>query len=103
MIHIIWEFIVREDRVDEFRRAYAPGGDWHRLFSRYPGYRETTLLADGSHARRFLTVDVWDTRDVREAMRRDAAAEYARLDAAFADLTEVEREIGTFDVVAPGR
>lgn len=101
MIHVVWEFIVKEDRIDEFRQAYGPDGDWHRLFARHPGYRETALLADGDNPRRFLTVDIWETRSARDAMRRDD--EYERLDAAFEDFTESEREVGTFDVVAPVR
>jgi hypothetical protein len=32
MIAIVWEFIVKEEAVSAFLRAYGPGGEWAGLF-----------------------------------------------------------------------
>lgn len=97
MIHIVWEFIVKEAAVDRFVRAYGPDGEWSRLFQGYPGFQGTTLLGDVGNPRRFLTIDAWETRSHRDRMLSLARDEYSRLDDLFADLTESEVEIGIFD------
>lgn len=96
MIHIVWEFVVKEDAVEPFARAYAEDGDWARLFASYPGYRGTTLLRDSVNPRRFVTIDRWDSLRHRSDMLNDARDEYARLDAVCGRWTESEGEIGTF-------
>jgi len=32
MIAIVWEFIVKEEAVSAFQRAYGPDGEWAALF-----------------------------------------------------------------------
>jgi heme-degrading monooxygenase HmoA len=96
MIHIVWEFLVREDAVEVFESAYKEDGDWAHLFAAYPGYRGTTLLRDSVNPRRFLTIDRWDSLRHRSDMLNDAREEYERLDAACGRWTESERELGTF-------
>ena len=97
MIRIVWEFIVKEEAIGRFERAYGPDGDWDRLFAQYPGFRGATLLRDSANPRRYLTIDVWDTQGDRERMLAGAAAQYSALDAAFEALTESEVEVGVFD------
>lgn len=96
MIAIVWEFIVRDEAVRPFERAYGPNGDWAVLFGQYPGYKGTTLLQDTTARGRFLTIDRWESEDLFEQMRRSSRQEYARLDAIFEDLTVSERRLGVF-------
>ena len=100
MIQIIWEFVVKADAVDQFEQAYGPDGAWARLFQAYPGFRGTTLLRDTDNPRRYLTIDLWDTRGHRKRMLTQAKTRYSDLDEALADLTESEDEIGTFTTPA---
>ncbi|HEY7672356.1 MAG TPA: antibiotic biosynthesis monooxygenase [Gammaproteobacteria bacterium] len=97
MIHVVWEFIVRETALDDFEQAYGPRGDWQRLFARYSGFNGTTLLRDTANPRRYLTVDSWETPADRERMLVEAAEQYAALDAAFGKWTESEAEVGIFE------
>jgi heme-degrading monooxygenase HmoA len=97
VIHVVWEFIVKEIARDDFEQAYGPGGDWAHLFARYPGFLGTTLLRDFAEARRYLTIDVWETLADRERMLAESAKEYAALDAAFGEWTESEVEVGIFE------
>jgi heme-degrading monooxygenase HmoA len=96
MIHIVWEFVVKDGAAEAFAEGYGPGGDWAQLFARHAGYRGTSLWRDEAQPRRFMTVDRWDTLDHFHRMKTESAADYARLDSRFADLTESERELGVF-------
>jgi hypothetical protein len=98
MIQVVWEFVVKEEAQEQFERAYGPGGEWSRLFARHPGFHGTTLLRDTAHPRRYLTIDSWETWTHRERMLAQAGAEYSALDAAFAEWTESEAEVGVFVV-----
>jgi heme-degrading monooxygenase HmoA len=100
MIQIIWEFVVKAEAVDQFELAYGPDGAWARLFQAYPGFRGTTLLRDSDNPRRYLTIDLWDTRAHRKRMLAQAKTRYSDLDEALADLTESEDEIGNFTTPA---
>ncbi|HNQ14509.1 MAG TPA: antibiotic biosynthesis monooxygenase [Pyrinomonadaceae bacterium] len=97
MIEVVWEFIVKSERVDEFVDAYGPVGAWSALFSEFEGYRGTRLYSDVDRPNRFLTIDVWDSAAARERMFELAGERYARLDREFEGLTESEREIGVFE------
>jgi heme-degrading monooxygenase HmoA len=97
MIHVVWEFIVRETARDDFEKTYGPRGDWSRLFARYRGFNGTTLLRDTANPRGYLTIDVWDTLADRERMLVEAAEQYAALDARCGAWTESETEIGIFE------
>jgi hypothetical protein len=96
MIAIVWEFIVKEETVAEFQRAYGPDGDWAVLFRRYTGYAGTTLLQDAELRTRFLTIDRWESEALFDRMLGESRQEYLRLDSAFSELTVSERKLGVF-------
>jgi heme-degrading monooxygenase HmoA len=96
MIAIVWEFVVKDEAMAAFERAYGPDGDWAALFRRHPGYRGTSLLRDTQAPARFLTIDRWDDAATFERMQAAAREEYARLDARFAEMTLSERRLGVF-------
>ena len=100
MIEIVCEFVVKEEARGQFELAYGPGGAWSKLFARCPGFRDTTVLLDMENPRRYLTIDLWDTLAQREQMLAERKAEYADLDATFAEWTESKTEVGIFSVLA---
>jgi heme-degrading monooxygenase HmoA len=103
MIHIVWEFLVRADRLPEFERYYSGvDGPWAQLFRKSPGFRGTVLLRDTQVPRRFLTIDSWDTVDAQVTMRQEFHGEYTELDKACEELTESEGRVGVFEDLAGG-
>ena len=100
MIEIIWEFVVKEEFRGQFELAYGPGGAWSKLFANSPGFRGTTILRDTIDPRRYLSIDLWDTPAQRKAFLAEHKAEYAKLDADFAQWTESESEVGIFRLLA---
>ena len=101
MTQVLWKFVVKAAHVSRFEQAYGPGGDWERLFARYPGYLGTTLLRDPDRPNTYVTIDAWDAREQRDAMLADARADYEALDARCDGWTDSESELGTFDIVSP--
>ena len=98
MVHIVWEFLVRADRLPEFERHYSGvDGPWAQLFARGPGFRGTLLLRNTEDPRYFLTIDSWDSAVAQVRMREQLHDEYSRLDQACEDLTESERRVGVFE------
>jgi hypothetical protein len=96
VIAILWEFVVQEDKQDEFERHYSPGGAWAQFFAACAAYRGTTLLAGAGG--RYITCDQWDSRDAYEEFYRTKAEEYAALDRRFEALTLSERRLGIFEM-----
>lgn len=99
MFVIVWEFVVKRDRLKEYERAYAPTGDWAQLFKRAKGFVDTALLRDREDRTRFLTIDTWESRDAYEAFRAAFDADYLALDARTEVFTDSERRIGVFETM----
>jgi heme-degrading monooxygenase HmoA len=96
---IVWEFLVRQDRQQEFQEKYGPEGSWARFFRGSAGYIKTELVKDVgnvSEGRRFLTLDYWRNEEEFSRYREDNLAEYERLDKELAGLTEQETRLGAF-------
>jgi heme-degrading monooxygenase HmoA len=95
---IVWEFTVREGRLQEFVSAYDAKGDWAKLFRRAQGYLGTELLRSSDEANTFLTIDRWESADCFEIFQARFGAEYKRLDAECENYTLSERKVGVFSV-----
>lgn len=93
---IVWEFRVRQEKVDEFSEKYGPEGSWARFFRGSRGYIRTELVRDVSDHLRFLTLDVWKTEEEFSEFHKQNLAEYQRLDGEFEGLTERETRLGAF-------
>ena len=100
MLGIVWTYQVRPDRIAEFERRYAAGGDWAKLFGRARGFRFTSLGRDAEHPGRYLTIDAWDDLESFERFKHDFAREYEALDKECEELTVEERRIGSFEVLS---
>src|SRR6266849_5594843 len=69
-------------------------GAW--LVRRSPGHATTELIRDVAVARRFVTIDRWESREAFERFKAAAQPEYEALDARCKQLTRDERLIGHF-------
>jgi heme-degrading monooxygenase HmoA len=96
-MQIVWEFIVREDSVEEFQAAYGPQGSWVKLFERAEGFLGTVLLRSDQTQNKFLTIDRWKDVASYKNFRQVFAAEYVELDARLDKLTISETRIGAFE------
>jgi heme-degrading monooxygenase HmoA len=108
MYVVIWKFRVRqgaegaegaegvEGAEGAFVAMYGPSGEWAALFRTSPGFLGTDLLRDLEGARRYFTIDRWQSREAYDAFRRDKRAEYDALDRDGASLTDVESLVGDF-------
>jgi quinol monooxygenase YgiN len=97
VVQFVWEFLAREDKLEEFERYYSSQGLWAALFRKHPGYCGTMLLRDAENPRRFLTFDRWDSFAAHVGMRAQFSAEYEELDRTCEGFTESERRIGVFE------
>jgi heme-degrading monooxygenase HmoA len=93
---IIWEFTVREERIQEFISAYKADGDWGTLFRRAEGYLGTQLLRSSEAPNTFLTIDRWESSNSFEVFRKRFGTEYEELDAQCESYTLSERNVGVF-------
>ena len=100
MIEIVQELVVKEEARGQFELAYGPGGAWSNLFARSPGFRGTTVLRDTNERRRYLTVDLWETRARLDQALAENRVEYEGLLAAMGEWTESRTELGVFRVLA---
>lgn len=97
MTQFVWEFVALADKLEDFERHFSASGSWAGLFRRSAGYQGTTLLRDAKNARRFLTIDRWESDTSFRAMRERFAREYDELDRACEAFIESERSIGVFE------
>ena len=93
----IWEYIVKEKHLEEFKRIYGPTGDWAQLFRKANGYIATDLHQDISDPKRFMTVDFWNTKDDRDNFRNQFPKEFKALDDHCESFTKQEKLIGDFN------
>jgi heme-degrading monooxygenase HmoA len=94
---ILWRYQVADEHRDQFERAYAPAGDWARLFGTADGYIRTDLMAaDGGQ---YVTIDYWRSEEDFHAFQAQSGAEYMALDERCGAWTLSEERIGEFTMV----
>ena len=99
MLVIVWEYMARPDRLEEFQSLYRPDGAWVELFKQSPGFLSTTLMRDVQNPHRFVIADRWNSEDSYEAFKREFAEGYATLSERGERLHRAEHLIGRFDFV----
>jgi quinol monooxygenase YgiN len=97
MVRIVWEFIARADKMQEFEDYYANSGPWAAMFRKNSGYHGSVLLRDVQNPRRYLTIDRWENATMHRTMRERFSTEYQELDRAGEAFTESERHTGVFE------
>jgi heme-degrading monooxygenase HmoA len=95
---VVWEFVVRPEKIREFVAAYKADGHWAQLFGLAAGYKGTELLSSTDHGDRFLTIDRWGSADDFAHFQQHFAEQYRVLDAQFESFTLSEKKLGTFVV-----
>lgn len=95
----LWEYLVKDDCIEEFRHIYGPRGDWVELFSRSSGFVRTDLYHDVNNPNRFVTTDFWTSREARDRFRLEFEAEFKELDRRCESLTTEEHFLGDFEVL----
>lgn len=93
---IAWEYQVKPGAEEKFLAGYKADGDWVTLFRRAEGFIRTELARSEYDPRKFVTVDVWDSKSSFEKFAKQYATEYDALDAQFKDLTLHEHKVGSF-------
>ena len=99
MLVIVWEYMVRPDRLEEFEATYRPDGPWVELFKRSPGFLSTTLMRDARDPHRFLVADRWMSEAAYESFKREFATEYQNLSERGERQHRAEHLIGRFHFV----
>jgi len=97
---IVWEFHARANKQREFEKAYAPDGVWGTLFRSGDGYIRTELIRDREDPLRYVTIDVWQSRQAYERFKKKNWAEYQAIDKKCESLTRSEKLIGEFLSIA---
>jgi heme-degrading monooxygenase HmoA len=95
---IIWEFVVREEHIQDFISACGSDGDWAKLFRRADGYLGTELLRSSRDPDVFLTIDRWESASCFEVFQERFGAEYKKMDTRFESYTSSEKKVGVFSV-----
>ena len=99
MLVIVWEYMARRDRLDEFEALYRPDGPWVEFFRQSPGFVSTTLMRDTRDLLRYVIADRWTSEASYEAFKQDFADDYRRLTERGERLHRAEHLIGRFDFV----
>ena len=97
MLVIVWEYVVKPERADDFESMYRPDGPWSDLFRKSPGFVSITLMKDLKNPRRFMVADRWTSEAVYEEFKQTHAAAYGQLSERGRRLIERETEVGRFD------
>ena len=97
MLVIVWEYIVKPERVEDFESMYRPDGPWSELFRESPGFVSITLMKELKNPRRFMVADRWTSEAVYEAFKQAHSTRYAALSERGRRLIERETEVGRFD------
>ena len=99
MLVIVWEYMARPERLEEFEGLYRPDGEWVELFKKSPGFVSTTLMRDTRDPNRFVIADRWMTEESYEAFKREFAGDFEKLTTRGERLHRAEHLIGHFDFV----
>jgi heme-degrading monooxygenase HmoA len=98
MYVIVWEFIVRAEKVADFVAAYRSDGAWAQLFAQAEGYACTELFSstDASDGARYITIDRWRHAEDFTRFQEQFGDAYKALDTRLEGLTVSERKLGIF-------
>ncbi|MFZ5857428.1 MAG: putative quinol monooxygenase [Chloroflexota bacterium] len=99
MYVILWEYLVKAERLAEFESIYRANGMWVELFRKDKGYLGTDLLRDQNDPRRFVTMDRWVSEEAYRSFKATWQEQYNALDAQCDDLTENESLLGIFSLI----
>ena len=97
MLVVVWEYLAKPERVEEFESFYRPDGPWAELFRQSPAFVSTTLMKDLRGPVRFMVADRWTSETVYEEFKRERATTWQALSERGQRLYDREIEVGRFD------
>jgi heme-degrading monooxygenase HmoA len=97
----VWEFQVPKGMEKRFEQVYGAKGSWARFFAQDEAYMGTELIhhlkrGESKAGRTYITLDFWASQNAYDAFRRQHFARYEAIDQKCQEMTESEREIGSF-------
>ena len=98
MYLIIWEYRIKPGCEGAFEKDYGADGVWVRFFQKGAGYIKTTLHKNLEKERSYFTFDYWDSEQRYKEFSQAHADEYAAIDRACDELTEIEVKHGACDI-----
>ena len=96
---VIWEFVVKPDKLTEFEKIYNCQGDWAQLFQRGKGFVRTELVQNIEASNRYIVLDHWQSRADYLAFREAYNEEYEIIDSNSRASIIKERLLGAFETV----
>ena len=96
MIAIMWEFIVKTGREDDFERLYGADGEWTAANRVSRSYLGTSFLRDQTNPLRYVVTEYWSEMVVNERHRKHSAALTAEVQAQQATLVDAVEPLGIF-------
>ena len=94
---IAWEFRPKPGHESRFETVYGRDGIWAKFFMQGEGFIGTELNRDLKDRRRYLTLDLWVSKEAYDKFQAVHLAEYRAIDAQCEELTEQETELGRFE------
>ena len=91
-------YMLDEASVAWFMAAYAPDGNWAKLFRSSPEYLGPELLRDAYISGSYLTIDRWKSEYDFRTFRKEHDQDYEVLDRQCDSLTSRETRIGAYAV-----
>lgn len=99
MYLVLWEYEVRPENEEQFKKEYGDEGRWVSLFRRDENYHGTRLVQDCKRSNVFMTLDFWTSKETYESFKQSHHAEYDSIDRECEKLTVRETSLGTFATV----
>ena len=84
MIAIMWQFVVKPGREEDFERLYGADGDWTAANRVSRSYLGTSFLRDQNNPSRYVVTEYWSEMVVNERHRKHSADLTAEMQAHFA-------------------
>jgi hypothetical protein len=100
MFVILWEYEVKSECEESFRKVYGPEGPWVQLFRNDQQYKGTRLLRDALRSEACITMDQWESKQAYAKFKSTHMEEYAAIDREAQKLTLRERYLGAFSMNA---
>lgn len=96
MIAIMWQFVVKAGREEDFERLYGADGDWTAKNRTTRSYLGTSFLRDQSDPCRYVVIEYWSEMVVHEPHRKYSADITAEMQAQQATLVDAIEPLGVF-------
>jgi len=96
MIAIMWQFVVKAGREEDFERLYGADGDWTAMNRSSRSYLGTSFLRDQNNPCRYVVTEYWSEMVVYEQHRKYSADVTVEMQALQATLVEAIEPLGVF-------